>query len=242
MVYIASQTGVRHVHGEDAVLVGSNVYTETQETAAVPESGFICVADGVGGNPGGAQASQFVLGSLANTSPSAEDLRETLINVNTSLIQEAMATADAAFMATTLTGIYIHDGGNYLMHVGNTRAYVKQGKYLKQITSDQTAYNLLRMSGRLEAAEACNRNEITNCFGGGDPSLLSRLYVSKIPAFSMMLLTSDGVHEYVSIDDLEEIIFGEGDYDDKCNLILTRAYDAGSTDDMTLVLIVPPET
>jgi protein phosphatase len=70
------------------------------------------------------------------------------------------------FMATTLTGFYFNDGQYKIVHVGNTRAYVKQGKYLKQITSDHTTYNWLLNSGQIEAAAKCNRSEITNCFGG----------------------------------------------------------------------------
>ena len=52
-----------------------------------------------------------------------------------------------------------------------------------------------------------------------------------------MLLTSDGIHDYVDVDSLEAILNGEGSYSDKCNQILLAAESAGSEDDMTVVII-----
>ena len=52
-----------------------------------------------------------------------------------------------------------------------------------------------------------------------------------------MLLTSDGIHEYVDIDLLEDILNDDSSGEDKCNSILDAAYTAGSEDDMTVILI-----
>ncbi len=124
-------------------------------------------------------------------------------------------------------------------YIGNTRAYIKQGKYLKQITSDHTTYNWLRSSGQSEAAEKSNKSEITNCFGGKNPSLLSKLYIADCQEFSLALLTSDGIHEYLDLDTLESIISGEGSLEAKCEEIIRSAVDAGSEDDLSVVVICP---
>lgn len=65
MVYVSTHAGKRHCNSEDAVLVGTKVFHETDATLPVPKRGFVCVADGVGGNDGGALASKAVLSSLA---------------------------------------------------------------------------------------------------------------------------------------------------------------------------------
>ena len=52
-----------------------------------------------------------------------------------------------------------------------------------------------------------------------------------------VLLTSDGIHEYVSIDELEDILSADVPNDEKCNAICNAALDAGSNDDMTVVLV-----
>lgn len=217
MIYVASRIGLHHEVSEDSILIGSHVLTDTAEVLCMPKSGFVCVADGVGGNQGGAQASQYVLEALAEAeNTNVESLRELLVKTNNTLIKKAKEDEVASRMATTLTGIFVQEGAFHLIHVGNTRAFVKQGRYFKQITSDHTTYNWLKSIGQIEAAEACNKNEITNCLGGADPALLSKLVVSDIPPFSLMVLTSDGVHEYVDLDTLENILIAEGTYRDKC--------------------------
>ena len=242
MVYVSTHAGKRHNISEDAVLVGEDVLTETSEVLPMPEYGFICVADGVGGNRGGDQASQFVLEELSKHQGSDNvDLAGSLKEIDERLIAAARADGTAMDMATTLTGFYINGGQIKLVHIGNTRAYIKQGKYLKQITSDHTTYNWLLSSGQVEAAQKCNKSEITNCFGGNNPALLSKLLVTECQQFSLALLTSDGVHEYVDLDFLEATITGEGSLRDKCEEIIQRAINAGSEDDISVVIICPSE-
>ena len=65
MVYVMTRKGKHHSVSEDAVLVDREVLSDTTAVCAVPDNGFICVADGVGGNSGGAEASGFVLKELA---------------------------------------------------------------------------------------------------------------------------------------------------------------------------------
>lgn len=242
MIYVSTHAGKRHSISEDAVLVGSEVLTEASETLPMPECGFICVADGVGGNRGGDQASQYVLGELSKHQETTDvDLAGLLKEINEGLIAAAATDGTATDMATTLTGFYVKDSQFRLVHIGNTRAYIKQGKYLKQITSDHTTYNWLLSSGQVEAAQNCNKSEITNCFGGKNPALLSKLLISDCQQFALALLTSDGVHEYVDLDSLEEIITGEGSLSDKCEEIIQRAIAAGSEDDISVVIICPSE-
>ena len=242
MIYVSTHAGKRHTVSEDAVLVGNQILTETSGTFPVPQQGFVSVADGVGGNRGGAKASQFVLKALAecnNTERSG--LKDFLTETNQALIEVA-AKGDAPDMATTLTGLlFSPEGIPTLIHIGNTRAYIKQGRYLKQITSDHTTYNWLVSSGQHEAAEKYNKSEITNCFGGKNPVLLSKLYISAVQEFSLALLTSDGIHEYVDLDTLEDIVSREGTIEEKCEEMIRTAVEAGSEDDLTAVIICPVE-
>lgn len=240
MIYIDTRKGKHHKISEDAVLVGDIILSDESDVLPVPREGFVCVADGVGGNNGGADASAFLLESLSQNSivGNIDELRTKLIEINSSLIQKGKKNPAIATMATTLTGVFLSSVSNFLMHVGNTRAYVMQGNYLKQITQDHTVYNWLRSMGRFAEADECNKNEITNCFGGGDKNLLSKLYVMEIPHFNKLLLTSDGVHEYVDIDLLEDVLNDSTISNEaKCDQIINAAIEAGSEDDITIILI-----
>ena len=242
MIYVMTQAGHGKDISEDTVLVGGQIYSNVTDMVDVPDEGLICVADGVGGNNAGEEASTFVLEALTEYQWSDDDaMREKLMEINRQLIAMSKEDSKLSNMATTLSGVCIKDGELKIVHVGNTRVYAMQGHYLKQLTSDHTVYNWLKSLGRIEEAEACNKNEITSCFGGGDEKLLEKLYVQSVNEVKTLLLTSDGIHEYVSIDDLEDIINSDIPNDEKCNAIQESALLAGSTDDMTAVLICMQE-
>lgn len=236
MVYVMTRKGKHHSVSEDAVLVDREVISETNAFFPVPDNGFICVADGVGGNSGGAAASKFVLSELAKWDDSV-DLKTYLQKINDDLIRASKQDETNSKMATTLTGFCFAKDSIRLIHVGNSRAYIKQGRYLKQITQDHTTYNWLLSTNQYDAAESCNRNEITNCFGGGNPLLLSKLNVCECQPFTLAILTSDGIHEYVDLDTIEDIINGKETFEEKCGIIVQKALDNGSEDDMSIVII-----
>lgn len=243
MIYVATRVGKHHKKNEDSVLIGDILLSNEADTLPLPKDGFICVADGVGGNYGGACASTFLLENILSI-PHPTDvnmLKDSLVRINDLMLQKGLNDTELSSMATTLTGILLSENTRFLMHIGNTRAYVRQGRYLKQVTQDHTVYNWLQKMGHIGEAEECNRNEITNCFGGGMAYLLSKLYVSEIGDFSQMILTSDGVHEYVDIDLLEDILNEDSSGEDKCNYILDAALAGGSEDDMTAILICMKE-
>ncbi len=70
-IYAATRTGKRHDSSEDSILVGKTIiaseHTDDQPNLVfvLPEQGFVCVADGVGGYTGGSIASNYVLQGLA---------------------------------------------------------------------------------------------------------------------------------------------------------------------------------
>ncbi len=238
MIYIMTRAGEGKETSEDSVLVGSQLYSDVMDAAEIPENGFVCVADGVGGNQAGEIASSFVLEALSECGWDEDDaMREKLREINHLLIENSLSDPERRNMATTLSGICFRGEQMKLIHVGNTRIYAMQGHYLKQLTSDHTVYNWLKSLGRTEEAEACNKNEITSCFGGGDEKLMEKLQILPVNTGRTLLITSDGIHEYVSIDDLEDILNSDIPDDEKCGAIVEAAQNAGSTDDMTAVLI-----
>lgn len=238
MIYIMTKAGHGKDVSEDTVLVGNQILTNTSDTVEITDSGVICVADGVGGSNAGEVASAFVLNEISKMEWTDENtVKEQLLSINQKLIAESKTDASLSGMATTLSGICIQNDNMKIIHVGNTRVYAMQGRFLKQITSDHTTYNWLKSIGRTEEAEACNKSEITNCFGGGDDKLIGKLSVTSSNLANTVLLTSDGIHEYVSIDELEDILSSDMPNDEKCNAICKTALDAGSDDDMTVILV-----
>lgn len=201
------------------------------------------VADGVGGNAGGKIASGYVASQITHPDFSKMDeirIVQFIEELNHRLIQYASSIPEKAEAATTLTCLVVGSDCVYLIHVGNTRLYVKQGSYLKQLTNDQTTYNWLLECGQYEAAERCNKNEINGCLGGGNPQYSSRVVVEKIfekDLPDLILLTSDGIHEYVDLDVMENVLSSELTDQKMIQLLIEKAVSNGSTDDKTVIMV-----
>lgn len=237
------QKGPHKQNCDDAALVGSVVYGEGIHRVQFDMPCVIAVADGVGGNQGGKEASYFVLNFLGNEpiveDKSNEEMQAILQDCNSALLLEAEKNPEHGKMATTLTAVVLRPDNSYLIQVGNTRLYGMPGSYLKQITTDQTTYQMLVDMGRMDEAEACNKNEIVGCVGGGSSQFLKRAVVEEIsPRMlrKLLLLTSDGIHEYVKPEIIEDALEC-GDDAEAAQRIIDAADAAGSDDDKTVMIV-----
>lgn len=240
-IYAMTEKG-EHNENEDRILINDTILSEGTFETECNDKLKICVADGVGGNNAGAVASSFVCENLKNIVPSGKN---DLLNINSQLLTKSAENANYNGMATTLSGICINYEKASLFHVGNTRIYVFQGSYIKQITEDHTSVNWLVKTGKLSKKDAevyDRRNEINACFGGGNPALInSSVFEENNEALlntKRIVLTSDGVHEYVSIDDMEYVLNNESISPlQACAEIINTAKENGSIDDKSLVII-----
>lgn len=227
---------------DDTAIINERIINDNTFECSTDHIKTIAVADGVGGNSGGKEASLFVARQLLRTAFRSDSnlIREQLVQMNKELLEYASTTVDQKIMATTLTAIVCADGAYFLIHIGNTRMYVGQGAYLKQITTDHTTYQWLLSHGQLKVAESCNKNEISACLGGGNESLVQQADVREVftEGFpNCIVLTSDGVHEYVEIDKIEEFIFSGKPDEDIIRDIINEAEKAGSNDDKTVLIV-----
>ena len=227
---------------DDIAIINEVVVNDDHHQSEASNLHVVGITDGVGGNAGGKEASLFVAEALSKLTFAEDEggIRIQLEQLNRDLLEYAATVPGKQHMATTLTAIIAGGEKYFLTHVGNTRMYVARGSYLKQLTTDQTTYQWLLSHGQVEEAEHCNKNEISACMGGGTESLLQQLEVRRVfedGLPSVLILTSNGIHEYVDIDRLEDLIFsGEPD----AEIIRTAMDEAeanGSTDDKTLVII-----
>ncbi len=236
------QIGVDKKKCDDAVLIDSRVISNSYGTEKIIGSTKIMIADGVGGNAGGEEASSYVLNAVREINIDKVDLiKKQLVMINENLIQYGSTIDGNENMATTVTGLLFNDRNNVLVHCGNTRIYAIQGNFLKQITVDQTTYQWLISVGNLEAAENCNKSEIRGAFGGGTTKYVETLVVENIFERGLptkILMTSDGIHDVLNIDEIEENIANENYSSmEKIKRLIESAVSKGSKDDCTAMLV-----
>lgn len=241
-VYCSISTGKKKNVCDDSALIG-NAVINAESRSFVDVNNFVCIGDGVGEFKGGKDASMFIMNYIKSNPLSSvckNEIKTYMEVMNQCLIEYATRTDDRKQMATTFTGLIIKDESAVVVHTGNTRLYGLQGSYLKQMTKDHTTYQRLLTAGQYEAAELCNKNEITACFGAGTISALKFIDIyeftnSNLP--NVMILTSDGIHEYVDIDDLEKMICASEPDGVIAERITKMALENGSEDDMTITIV-----
>lgn len=235
-VIAVTQKGINKTENEDRIIVGKSVIANGTLYADV-DDGVLAVADGVGGQNAGAVASHFVANRLSVVN---EISVEKLSEINNELLKFSESNENLKGMATTLSGVFFFGGKTQLFSIGNTRVYLLQSrKYLKQVTTDDTTLNYLLAMGQLKPEDADNferKNEITACLGGGTSDLF-RMKVSYIESINTpIMITSDGIHDYLSIDQMEETIEEFGLTESSCLELIKAARKNGSVDDASIIL------
>lgn len=235
-VIAVTQKGLNKIENEDRVIVGKTIVAGGTLHSEI-DDGIIAVADGVGGHNAGAIASHFVANKLCHLKEISVDRLKV---INDELIEISETTEGQKGMATTLSGIGFSQGKPKLFSIGNTRVYLIQSrKYLKQLTTDDTTLNYLLAIGQLapEDADSFDRkNEITACFGGGSSDLF-KVKVNHIePLVAPVMIISDGIHDYLSVDQMEDIIEEYGLNEKACIEMIQAARNNGSFDDSSIIL------
>lgn len=238
-VFAYSQRGIGKVENEDRIIVGhtvlSNGFLETEYFG-----GPIAIADGVGGNNAGAVASHYLATKLSEMDFVEEhDLKK--LNAEVVLLSEQDSNLHG--MASTLSGLTFKESAMSIFHAGNTRIYsLSQRGYLRRITKDDTVVRFLIESGQLTEEQAQTferRNEITTCFGGGKNELLQLKMFDEPLQGKAVLLTCDGIHDYISDDQMETILNSCGEnYHLALKEMVSLARSAGSLDDASVVFAV----
>lgn len=238
-IYAATQKGPAKGENEDRILAGTTIISDGFFCGDLA-SGIVAIADGVGGNNAGAVASQMVCEMLSSVVVPTPDR---LLELNRALIERGRSNPALQGMATTLTGIFLSESQQpFLFHVGNTRVYaIRANGYLRQLTEDDTVVQYLVKAGKLSAEEAESypaRNEITSCMGGGKEELFQLKTAELARPFGKYLLTSDGVHEALILDDIEGIIADSNcSWATAVSTLISSARENGSSDDCSAVII-----
>jgi len=215
---------------------------------------LLLVADGVGGESGGKQASTLVVEALAhhvlNAMPWAqhldaghpdpdEELRAALEACQRRLEAAAGRDPGRQRMGTTLTMAYLLWPRLYVVHAGDSRCYLMRGGRLEQVTTDHTVAQQLVEAGQLapEQAEGSRWSHVLyKCVGGGSHELNPDVYKATLHVGDSLLLCTDGLTNVVSDDQIRDVLGrGEGAAE-ACRRLVTLAKAGGGPDNITVVV------
>ena len=207
---------------------------------------FAAVADGMGGPAAGEIASRTVTDTIAEELDSAlidseaeRTMRNSIRAANLEVYRLAQDNSDYRGMGSTLVCAVVSSGSFTAANIGDSRLYLFSGGSLKQITQDHSLVASLVSSGIITEEQAMihpMRNVITRAVGI-EPTVSPDFYTGTWECGDTLLLCSDGLHGVLNANSLAGILGKDLSLKDLCDCLVSAASDAGSTDNISVILI-----
>jgi PPM family protein phosphatase len=205
--------------GAVLVLDGAAVSTRgprpDNQDSAVTGPLLIAIADGVGGNVGGAVASSLVVNWLAplasgSAGEGADDPVRVVASANERIRAAYTERPRLRTMATTLTAMHVDAEGIALLHIGDSRGFVLAGDELTQVSTDHTLVQALIDAGSLTPAEARvhpQRSAVYAAMHGADDDVAA-LDVIRLDARpgDRLMVCSDGLSDVVPPSTIRDLL------------------------------------
>jgi serine/threonine protein phosphatase PrpC len=216
---------------------------------------LLLVADGMGGHAAGERASalavavieQFTVNTfkwfLQDDEPgpdsAASEFAAALNQADAAIIRESEANPELQGMGTTLTLAYAVGPQLFVLHVGDSRAYLFRAGTLRQLTQDHTVVAEMVERGELRPEQASQhrlRHVITNVLGGRERGVRAEAQVVDLQADDGLLLCSDGLTEMVSADDITQVLSADEEPERAARRLIELANERGGHDNITVIV------
>jgi len=211
------------------------------------EKGYLLiVADGMGGHQAGEVASKMAAEIISEeyfkqtgNGGIEKNLYRAFTVANKKIFELSSARKSLQGMGTTCTALVIAGDSVYYAHAGDSRGYFLKKNVITRITQDHTYVQELVNKGEITAKEADThpkRNILTNAMGT-KPDL--RVDTGKCDLTfeknDRLLLCSDGLYDYLSDEELAEIL-SKMPLQEAAEYMITESKKRGGHDNLTVVL------
>lgn len=220
---------------------------ENQDRYIVKEFGgteaLLAVADGMGGEAGGAHAAQTAVNYLKTFVPSGngtspeESLGKLAVQASESLLAETERNPELMGMGTTLTAAYVKDDVVHYTHVGDSRMYLFRDGSLTQLTRDHSFLQELLDEGEISEEEAKThpmRDVMDQCVGTPDMTPDQDRFM--LMPGDRLLICSDGLFKELDTDKISEFMGKDSPIKSVAQDILQAVLDHGGSDNVTMIL------
>ncbi|ADG14028.1 protein serine/threonine phosphatase [Methanocaldococcus infernus ME] len=189
---------------------------------------LLAVADGLGGHNAGEVASKIATETLREVFlTNNEDIESLLIKAyeeaHKRILEEAVG--DKEGMGTTLTTAVIRGDKCYIANCGDSRAYLIRNGEIVFKTKDHSLVQALIDNGIISEEEALThpmKNIISHALG---VELKVDLYNLELKEGDLLLLSSDGLHDYVREREILDVIREKKEVKEIVNSLLELALE-----------------
>lgn len=224
--------------------LGLGTKTRNEDSAyAGPELLVLC--DGMGGHAAGDVASSLVVGELVHLdgeSHGADDMSSVLeremIAANERLAQVAEESEATEGMGTTAIAMMRSGSKLAVANIGDSRAYLRRGTRVTQITKDHSFVQQLLDEGRISEEEALHhpqRSLVTRVFTGR-PDDRPDLSMRELRVGDRLLLASDGLTDYVAESTVADLLRSDEPAGKVADQLIAIALRASTRDNVTVIV------
>ena len=209
--------------------------------------------DGVGGNAGGAQASQIVLEQIrakirsmcfAEVGETREDIEVAVARAlrlaALDMIRVGNENPDHRRMGTVFALAFVVDRTLFYTSVGDSRVYLLRGGRLQQLTKDESYVQALVDAGAITTEDARHhpmRNIITNSVSGRFMSEYPVVRKHDLTDGDTLLLTTDGVTDKLLPIEIQNLLNEHEDPMIASERIVELAIEEGSHDNCSCIVV-----
>lgn len=212
------------------------------------DSAYGIVCDGMGGVNGGQIASTAAVECFKKricedfkNDLSDEECIDLLISAlceaNSAILDMSAKDKDLAGMGTTCVAAIISQKTLKLINVGDSRAYIYNGKTLFQLTKDHSMVQHLVDTGQISPNEAKShpqKNIITRAVGT-EPDISADRYIHPMTSKDVLMLCTDGLSNSIEKKKLEnELSKGIDTAPDR---LISLANQYGGKDNITILIL-----
>jgi PPM family protein phosphatase len=219
------------------------------------EQRVFVVADGVATSNNGELAAamvvellpKYIARYLEDVEPDDPTLPDRLADATAQLSDDLRAFGERepslAGATTTVVAALLTDTHVYVVHLGDSRAYLYCEKQLVQLTQDHSLVQELVDAGELDAEGAKQhpaRNVITRHVAMASPAHPDVSVIDVKPG-DRLLLCSDGLYGVVEHEALTTLIGEPRSPEETCAALIAAANAGGGPDNITAVVVDVPE-
>ncbi len=210
---------------------------------------YLCaVADCMGGHKAGEIASNIAVNTIKKYFISEIEkgkikvpkfIIESANLANKTVYDQAINNEEFSGMGTTITMSVIDKDEKiaYIGNVGDSRTYLINDNYIKQITDDHTFVQELVKKGEITNAEArkhSERNVITRAIGS-ESDIVIDIFEIELKDNDKLLLCSDGLTNHITDNDM---LYYVSKFGINCvDMLINLANENGGTDNITVIII-----
>jgi serine/threonine protein phosphatase PrpC len=247
--WAATDVGRKRDHNEDNFLIDKQLH-------------LFVVCDGMGGHAAGEVASQLAIHEVREAVRRNDDivqrfaahdgsvradeiltiLEHSIQSACSAIYRHAQAEPEKRGMGTTCSVLLIIGERGFIAHVGDSRIYLlRQGK-VHQLTEDHSLINELIKRGKItrdgiEGSPYKNyQNAVTRAVGVYESVQVDTLDFEILPGDHYLLCT-DGLHHYLTSDELISENLRAPDINDVPNRFIKLANEGGGHDNITAVVL-----